>query len=207
MAVKTIFKNDFSCIAIKDDKMYILSNKYKDYSPMAITVISGFQIELGRPLEHIEKALNKTRLPIILKELTCEGNKRIMQIIRMRTGKVDDKVIAIITCINGIIHSISFNKQLLKDREYRMYNKLSVYHQLSLSYNLADSGCSFRKDQVLQILRSIISTLQYQDVTSVEDGNKLNVTINNEDIKMRMLFIANKKTSRFELISISLIGE
>lgn len=206
MATKIMFRTKYSCITIKDGKMYTLSNKYKDYSPRAITIISGFQIELGRNINDIETALKETRLPIILKTVTDINDIKHIQIIRMHTGRVDDKIVAIMSCKNNIITSVSFNKDLIKDAAYRKYNSLSVYHQLSMPYSLSDSGYKFRRDQVLSVIQKIIPSIEYNEVEVVEKGKQLIVNINDEDVSMKMLFISNKNNNdRYELMSISLL--
>lgn len=203
MGNKIMFKNDYSCIVIRDDKMYILSNKYRDYSFRAFTIASGFQIELGRPLSDIESALRETRLPIVLKELTTNGEATYYQIIRMHTGKVDDKIIANMMCKNGIITMISFNRALIKDKEYRRYNSLSVLHQLSIPFNLEESDSPNRGEQVRKTLKTVIPMLSNIKVT--ENGNQLMAITTEEGLTLKFLFISNKQNNnRYELTSISL---
>ena len=119
MPNKILYKTPYSCIAIKDDKMYVVSTKYKDYSPRAITIMPGFQIELGRNINEIEEALRLTRVPVILKTLIDTGEIQQIQVIRMHTGIVDDKLVAMLVCKHNIIQSVSFNRDLIKDGEYR----------------------------------------------------------------------------------------
>lgn len=205
MSVEVLFKKDNSYIAIKNDKLYILSVKYKDFSPRAITIIPGFQIELGRSIKDIEEALKHTRLPIILKTLTEINNIKQIQIIRMHTGKVDDKVVAVISCKNDIINTVAFNKELIKDSSYRRYNNLSVLHQISIPYNLCESQAKFRRDQVINILSNIISNVSYSEIEVVEKGKQLITYITEEDKKIKYTFVSNKNNNdRFELMSISL---
>ena len=140
MQNKIMFKNEDSCIAIKDDKMYILSTRYKDISSRALTVMSGFQIELGRDINDIITALKETRVPVIIKEVISNGDKSHYQIIRMHTGKVDDKLVATLLCNNGIIHSISFNRALIES----LFETVSIATNKNLSFTLigTNSFCS-----------------------------------------------------------------
>lgn len=203
MQNKIMFKNDDSCIAIKDDKMYILSTRYKDISSRALTVMSGFQIELGRDINDIITALKETRVPVIIKEVISNGRKSHYQIIRMHTGKVDDKLVATLLCNNNIIHGISFNRALIKDGSYRKYNILSVLHQLSVPYNLCDSNSVSRSEQLKQILKSTMNIVNNIEVT--EKDNQLIAITNEDNLKLNFKFILNKNNNnRYELTSISL---
>lgn len=198
-----MFANSYSCIAIKDNKLYIVSTKHKDFSLRAITIINGFQIELGRKMSEIREALEETRLPIMIKEVVNDGDKAHYQIIRMHTGKVDDRVVATVICSKDIMRSISFNRALIKDSEYRKYNKLSVMHQISMPFDPAENNCSSRLEQINKLLSSILPLTNPLIVS--EDGNQLTAITNEEELKLKFKFILNKSNNnRYELISISL---
>lgn len=199
---KYLYKTDESCIAIKDGRMYIISTKYKDYSIRAVTVVPGFQIELGRNINEIEEALKETRLPVILKSITANGNSDYYQVIRMHTGKVDDKIVATIICKDKLITSISFNRKLLRDGNYRRYNQLSVFHQISIPYELGATEFKFRRDQVTSILKSIISLSNAVEIN--ESNKQLEAIINEDNQHIKFMFILNKDNNRYELASISL---
>lgn len=206
MPNKILYKTPYSCIAIKDDKMYVVSTKYKDYSPRAITIMPGFQIELGRNINEIEEALKLTRVPVILKTLIDTGEIQQIQVIRMHTGIVNDKLVAMLVCKHNIIQSVSFNRDLIKDGEYRRYNQLSVYHQLSLPFDLAESHASSRSDQVSKLMTNIFRYIEHTDLEVQEDNKQLIALFKNDDINLKFVFISNKKNnSRFELMNISLI--
>ena len=202
MSKKIMFKTKDSCIAIMDDKLYIVSNSYKDYSPRAIMIIPGFQIELGRNMDNIVEAIKETRLPIVIKTVLEKEDASCYHIIRMSTGKVDDKVIASVICNKNIITNISFNRNLLKDNNYRRYNKVSIFHQLSLPYKLSDSNCTSRGEQVKNTIKTILGRVENIEVS--ETQNKLVALINDESIKTKFVFILNNDIGRYELTNISL---
>ena len=203
--IKVISKNKKSYILIKNGKMYILSTNRKDYSSCAIPIIPGFQIELGRNIKEIEEAIKFTRLPVIIKELVERGSIKQLQIIRMQTGKVNDKVVASIVCNKDIITSISFNRALINDNEYRKYNGLTVLHQISIPFELCDSNATSRRDQVNNLLSNILPHMGLTDISVAEDKSKLCAIAKNKDGDMlKFTFIFNKNTSRFEFTSISL---
>lgn len=207
MSSKVMFKNENSCIVIKEDKLYVMSTRYKDLSVRAFTILNGFQIELGRSIKDFEAALREARLPIMIKMLQETSNNNIKityyQIIRMHTGKVDDKIIATIVCKNDIITVLSFNRGLIKDGEYRRYNQLSVLHQISLPYDLSESSSSNRNEQVVKTLKTVMPITNSIVVNEKEDSL---VAITKEDnLKLKFTFISNAKNNkRFELISIAL---
>lgn len=205
MEKKLMLKTKESCILIKDGKMYIISTKYKDYSCRAITIMNGFQIEMGRNINDIKQALKETRLPIIIKEVINMETIQHYQIIRMHTGNVDDKVIATVVCNNYIISSVSFNRNLIQDREYRKYNQISVLHQLSIPYDLSEANCLSRGEQVRNILNTAMHTRSSIKVKEETEKNNLSAIIDAEGIKMKLLFILNDKSKRYDLTSISLV--
>lgn len=200
---KYMYKTNNSCIAIKDDKLYIISTKYKDYSARAVTIIPGFQIELGRKINDIESALKETRLPIILKKVTEINGSKYIQIIRMHTGKVDDKIVATILCRDEMILSVSFNRELLRDSNYRKYTQLSIYHQISIPFDLSKTEFNNRTEQVKCILKNTISVTNPIEVC--ENGNSMYAITNEDEQKLKFMFISNKNNgNRYELASISL---
>lgn len=204
MDKKIMFKNNSSCIVIKDGKMYIASTKYKDYSCRAITIMNGFQIEIGRNINEIKQALRETRLPIIIREVINVKSVKHYQIIRMHTGNVDDKVIATVVCNNDIISIVSFNRDLIRDKDYRRYNQISVLHQLSIPFDLSETGNISRSEQ----LKAILSVAMHirGNIKVIEQSDSLSAIIDSgEEEKFKILFILNSKTNRYDMTSLSLI--
>lgn len=186
MENRYLFKNSNSCIAIRDERLYVLSTKHKDYSPRAVQIIPGFQMELGRNIDNFKQALKYTRLPMIIKLLVERGTKQTYQVIRMHTGNVDDKVVANIQCEDNIIKIIAFNRSLITDGNYRRYNQLSTYSQLSLPCDLSLSGCTSRSEQV----RKTISAITMVGSVEVrENGKKLTAKIEADGQNMYFNFI------------------
>lgn len=170
MKGKYLFKTKDSCIAIKNDKLYVISTRQKDYSPRAVQILPGLQMELGRDINDFKQALKETRLPVVIKLLIERDNKSTYQVIRMHTGNVEDKVVANIQCESNIIKIIAFNRALIMDGNYRRFNQLSAYNQLAIPYDLGISGCISRTEQV----RKIMSAITMVDKVEVnENGKKL----------------------------------
>lgn len=204
MEVKYLFENKDSVIAIRDAKIYIVSKHRKDYSIRAITIFPGLQIELGRQMSEIQEALKYTRLPIIIRLIVNKGETQHYQIIRIQTGKVEDKIIATIVCKNNIIKSLAFNKALVKDGQYRRYNQLSILHQISIPYSLAETKSATRSEQIKKILSTVINISN--TIKVIEKDNQITALINEEGAKIQFLFIENKaNNNRYDLASISIL--
>lgn len=192
-----------SYIEIKDSKLYVMSTRYRDFSPNMIQVLDGFQIELGRNINDFKSALKMTRLPVMIKNLIDNGVMQQYQVIRIKTGKVDDRVVATIMCQNNLIKTISFNKELLKDMQYRKYNNLSIYHQLVIPYDYTASGAFNRVDQVRRLLS--IATF-VRDINVQENGGTLSAFVPAEGLVMRFNFISDKQFNlNYKLSSITAV--
>lgn len=204
MSSVTMFKSKNTCIAIKNDKLYVMSFKYKDVSPRAVTIASGFQIELGRDINNFIEALKHTRLPFLIKEVITRGDVTNYQIIRMGTGNVETVVVATIVCKKNLIHTVGFNRKLIYDSKYRRYNNLSVLHQLSIPFDLSESQCNTRTEQIKKTIDAFIFVNNTVEV--VEKLNKLNAIVTVDEDKMQYAFVSNSNNNnRYELTSISLI--
>lgn len=202
MQTKYMYKTGHSAIAIKDGKLYIVGNKYSDYYCGAITIMPGFQIELGRDITDIINALKETRLPVIIKPVNVTDQISHYQVIRMHTGKVDNKVVATLVCKEGKIKLVSFNRMLVQDNQYRRYNQISVLHQLTVPYDLSASMASTRSDQMNKVFQSLLSIKR--PIKVVEDVKQCSVYTTDIDLKIRFLFILDTKRNKFVLTSISL---
>jgi hypothetical protein len=204
MQSKILFKNDRSFIAIKSGRVYVLSPEFKDVSPRAITIVNGFQIELGRSIEDFQEVLSNesVRIPITINCILNTGINSQYSITRMRTGNVSDKMIALVLCKNKIITSVSFNRALIADREYRKYNQLSILHQLALAYDLSETPFQNRNNQVTEILKAAIPySIKVAKID--EDENKMVVTLFMADAASYFRFVRSKDRQKFELMSIS----
>lgn len=199
---KILFKTEDSCIVINNSKLYVVSNTYKDYSPRAIQVIDGLQLELGRSMEDFKQALRYTRLPIMIKLLIEKHSMKQYQIVRMHTGAVDDKVVVTVLCQNDIIKTIAFNRDLVRDNQYRKFNKLSIYHQLVIPYE-CEGNCS-RSEQVKGIVSTIVkgSSIKVEEV----EGKQITVLSEADRQTMKFSFISGKNGNKnYALMSVTLI--
>ena len=207
MPNKMMYKNDKTCLLLHEDKIYVRTADNSDFSHRAITVTPGFQLELGRKIDDYKEAMKYSRLPLFFKHVTNREingeNLDYYLFVRMKTGRVDDKVIASIICKSGILYSISFNRDLIKDKEYRRYNQLSILHQISIPKDL--NGFSNRSEQLIGLLKKAIPC--EKDIKVVEKDNNLAAIVRVADLLLKYTFIKDVSTNKYLLVSISLAGQ
>lgn len=133
---KIFGKTDKSAILVNEKSMFIARKGTKGWqygvNPLGVvTILPGVQIELGRTMTELIQCLKEVRKPIGLHKIADIGSQANWNIIRIPTGKVPEAVVCKITTIQDIIVSVSFNKSLVKNAEYRRYQPLSAMHQLT----------------------------------------------------------------------------
>ena len=203
MPNKIMFKNKDSCLLIYDDKIYVRTADNSDFSFRAITVTSGFQLELGRNIGEYIETMKYSRLPLFFKHVVDRGENSYYLLVRMKTGRVEDKVIANIVCKSDILYSISFNRDLIRDREYRRYNQLSILHQLTIPREL--NGFSNRSEQLRKLL---YQTVPYEgNIKIIETENNLAAAVKVGGLPLKYTFIKDINTGKFILVSISLVEQ
>ena len=201
-----ICDNGFSYISIDSNSIQVLRKSDQMFSPRSIKVYSSMQIELGRPVADFIEALSKSRLPLMIKDVTLPIKDVYgYQLIRMHTGNVDDRVLANIIEKNNKIIKVTFNRELARDKEFMKYSQVPVVNQLKLKAINIDNSEQL-KTQFSQQLDMIIRTL-FRD-TAVFTGaeythNEINVHVNAGGQKQKVSFIFSKKSGYYELMSIA----
>lgn len=199
-----LFKNDRSYIHIVEGRMYIWStssNGNGQLSIAAITVLPGFQIELGRSIQEIIEALRHTRLPVVLELSINIGSIKQYTVIRTATGKVESRSIATLNCENDIITAISFNRSLLADTKFRNIVRLSLLHQLALP----SESNGDRKQQVIDSIRAARMKVPTKGI-EVTESNCMIYAVVDDEVKLKYTFIANNnREGIYELSGISLV--
>mgnify|MGYP005805827645 FL=1 len=201
--IRKLFGNGESFIVIIDGKMYVLDPYKKGYSDKSITVMPGFQIELGRNINDIKTALGYTRLPIALELSVNVGSMAQYTVVRMQTGTVSTHNIATIKCVNDIIEGVSFYGYILKDKHYRKKVGVSILRQLALA---VDTNGKTRVEQVTETLKVVRFTSE-KDISVVETASSISAVINTKgkDIKFTFL-IDTERNNQFVLSNISLVN-
>jgi len=198
--MEKMFENEQSCLVVRGDKLYVLSKDLSDYYAGAITVMPGFQIELGRPLEQFKEATKKTRLPIGYMLLKERNNVALYKVIRLKTGPLSNTVVATLRCVDDRIVAIAFNRSLLNDNNYRRYGKLSAMHQLAIPTSL--QGYGYRRAQASAIISNLLSI--NSDVEVIESEAKLEVKVQASICRYNFTFIKSLDGNRYELSWIAL---
>ena len=103
MQSKIMYKTKESCLCLYNDKIYVRTTDNSDFSFRALTVTPGFQLELGRQISDYIGAMKYSRLPLFFKHVVDRDDTSYYLLVRMKTGRVDDKVIANIVCKSGIL--------------------------------------------------------------------------------------------------------
>lgn len=198
---KLLYKNDKSTILIRNGRMYIVSNRASDFYAGALTVLPGFQVELGRRISEIKDALSETKLPIALEKVVDAKNIQQYNVIRMETGPIPARSIATIHCTNGVITGVSFHRYALDDVEFRKKVKLSILHQLAIP---AEASNEDRKTQIRNLLASVRMTIA-GEIEIEEKGTCITATVNSEGTNLQFTFLANSaRNGQYELSSIKL---
>jgi hypothetical protein len=196
-----LYDNGKSCILIRKDRLYI-KGKCADYNKaLTVNILSGLQVELGRNIEEIKNAFKATRLPVMFKEILKKKDMEVYNIVRIKTGTVDSRTVAIVICNTGIIKSISFNNDLLIDEVYKKYNRLSSIHQIALSCNIDSKVEYTRKKQVNKILSEVNKCKMDLDVSE----SKLELFAITKDTESIVYsFLKDKEKEVFKLMSVSI---
>lgn len=204
MPNKIMFKTNNSCLLIHNDNIYVRTVDNSDFSSRALTVIPGFQLELGRDINDYKEAMKFSRVPLFFKLVTSRtvngDNFDYYLLVRMKTGRVEDKVVANIICKSGILTSISFNRKLIRDGDYRRYNQLSVLHQLIVPKDL--NGTSNRTEQLKKILGGVIFCTD--GINVIEKNSNLIAITKVGGLSLKYTFIKDVNNSNYVLVSISL---
>ncbi len=95
-----------------------------------VTIVPGVQVELGRGIKEFIRCLKSIRKPLAIQNIADSGVQKVWKIIRLETGNVPEVWICTIDTINEKIASVVFNQDIIYDKEYRRYQRLSCIHQL-----------------------------------------------------------------------------
>lgn len=202
-----IYDNGYSYILLDDTIIQILRKSDNVFSPRSIKVWSTMQIELGRPVKEVKECIAKTRVPLIIKEVTLPIQGVLgYQLIRMHTGKVDDRVLVNILEKDNKIIKLTFNRELAKDREFRKYSHLPAVNQFKLrALNLDDSKeleAHFSKQ--LEIIISTLFRGAASFIRAEYTHGEINIWVDADGQEQKISFIYSSKSSAYELVSISI---
>ena len=202
-----LYDNGYSHILINNSTIQVLRNTDNMFSPRSIKVWSSMQIELGRPVSEFKECLAKTRVPLMIKEVSLPIKGVLgYQLIRMHTGKVQDKVLANILEKDNKIIKLTFNRELANDKEFRKYSQVPVVNQFRLkALNLENSKeleAHFAKqlDIIIETLFRGTATFIKAEYTPGEII--VHADANGQEQKVSLIF--SSKSSYYELVSVSI---
>lgn len=207
MQSEILFKNEYSYIQIDDDTLQVITNDTNNISARSVSVYDGVQLEIGRAMSDFKEALCKTRIPLIIREVPIPvQNIKGYQIIRMHTGKVDDKVIVNVTEKNNKINKISFNKELKNDVNYRRYNSLSAGNQLTLP--AINTNNTIELSLVFQPQLMMVMSAMFKGnaifVSANYTASEIDIIVNADEQTEKLSLLYNRKNNLYELSSISM---
>lgn len=207
MKKQILYDNGYSHILIDSSTIQVLRNSDNMFSPKSIKIWSSMQIELGRPIEEFKECLVKTRVPIMIKEVALPIKGMLgYQLIRMHTGKVQDKVLANILEKENKITKVTFNRELASDMEFRKYSQVPVVNQFRLkALNISNSKeleLHFAKQLDLIIDTLFRGTAVFTKAEYTSGEIVIHVDANGQEQKIS--FIYSSKSSCYELVSISI---
>ena len=188
--IEKTYDNGKTYIEIKDTFICIKDSKTNERPGNAIKITPGFEIELGRSIKEFKSALPVTRLPITLKEVTTIGNKSVYDLLRLGTGKVKTKTIASIKCENNLITGVSFNRDLLKDTEFKKYCKLSVLHQIAMPRETLVNSDGLR---IKTILNTLFPGSHDIDMQELKNNVVIKFTVHGQTLALRFIYIPGTK--------------
>lgn len=202
-----LYDNGYSYILVDKNSIQILKKSNNAFSPRSVKVWGTMQIELGRPVKELKDCLAQSRVPLLIKEVSLPLHGMLgYQLIRMHTGKVDDKVLANILEKDEKIIKLTFNRELINDMEFRKYSQLPAVNQFRLkALNLDDSKeleANFSKqlDTIIQTLFRGSARFIKADYTPGE----INIIVDADGQKQKIAFLFSKKSGFYELVSISI---
>lgn len=129
-------------------------NKSKVSATGVVSLLPKVQVSIGDKLEVFMNALEISRLPLAIKRVISKGNFDTYEVIRLQTGNIKEAKIGILTVYSGYIVGVTYNREILANKELRRLVKLSAMHQLCIC-DQNDSNRMFKAANAVSILTSI----------------------------------------------------
>jgi hypothetical protein len=119
---------------------------------------------------------------------------------RMATGNVQNTIIATMIVYDGIILGLSYNKEVLLDKNFRKFVKLSAMHQISL----CDKGDTNRLFKATECI-SLLTGLDRDKLIVVETPSSIRVRVNYKSKLVQPIYyiFGLNKQGRYTLSQIS----
>lgn len=207
MKKEKVFDNGYSYILLSNDIIQVLRKEDDMFSPRSIKVWTTLQIELGRSVKEVRDCLAQSRVPILIKNVILPINDvKAYQIIKMHTGNIPEKILANIIEKDDRIIKITFNRELINDKQLRARHQLPAVYQLKLAAldlnNTKELELYFSK-QINMILNTVFRGTAIFLKADYTPGEII-VYINADGQDEKITFLYVEKSNRYELASISI---
>lgn len=165
-----------------------------------VSILPKVQVALGQELSIFMQALELSRLPLALRKTISKGTYEVYDILRLPTGNIKEAIIATLSVISGTIVGVTYNRNIVQDKEFRKLVKLSAMHQIAICSS-EDPMRLFKAADCVRLLTGI-------------DRDKLIVTETVRSLKVRVNFksklnlpiyyiFALDKSEKYKLLQIS----
>ena len=197
---QVLLDNGFSHYRIFDGKsIKVLANDGSGISTKAVTIMSKFQVELGRTVDDIIKTLSLVNIPVILEEYLKVGdNFKYYSVVRLRTGKVPEFTVCKLGFSNNILVEVIFDSKTIADRTARKYGCVSALASIAI----VESGVSsIEMDAISTIM--IITGSKAKDYKFTQMQNKISIETVYNDFSIVYTYIRNKEvTNKYNLLGV-----
>ena len=202
---KNMYDNGKTCISIRGGKIYTVDNETGRISDLTICIANGLHVEFGRDIRGYIEALKYTRLPYYFEKKVSYKDIEHYTLSRFSTGPIKSNTLVNIACKNNIIRSISFNRDLNSDTEFKKYVNIPIMNQLSFKAREKESIEEYTKN-IKNIMRIVLKH-PTDDMEVSESMKEITVTIKKDSGSLNYIFINDgKRGNLYELRGVTAKG-
>lgn len=110
----------------------LTSQANKKFRVGVVSLLPRIQIAVGQRIDTFLKALELSRTPLALQKIINNGQLDTYRVLRLQTGNIPEATIATVDTYMGIILGVTYNTEVLSNKEFRKLVKLSAMHQIVL---------------------------------------------------------------------------
>lgn len=189
--------NGWSSIMVSDKSIKILTLSKSINPPGVVTVLPGIQLELGRSILEFIGCLKQVRQPLAIQKISESKGVSTYYLIRLQTGKVKEARICTITTYKDMIINVAFNQDLVYDKEFQKYQRLSVVHQLRAG---KEGDSNLLTNAITSV--STITGVPQSRLFIIEAKNKIVVKLRDTQSNAIQFVFVKDKEGYYNLLSI-----
>lgn len=129
------------------------SQRHK-YTVGVVSLLPKAQIVLGDDFEIFKEALNLSRLPVALRKTLSQNNFEAWEVMHLPAGKIPEANIATIQVFKGIMVGVTYNRQVLKNKEFMRFARLSAMHRICIC-SKGDKARALKATQCVEKLTGV----------------------------------------------------